>query len=156
MGNQRLERQLRQINRLFDRTNEAVFSDIELRSHWARYLCVLCAGFLENALKEVLTTYASKKAHPHVANFVGRALSGILSPRAHTFVETLEKFDRTLASQLEGFISMNGRADAINSIVGNRHAIAHGSTSSITIVQLRGYMSKALEVVEHLEELVRN
>jgi len=37
---------------LIKRTNEVAKGDIELQSHWAKYICVLCSGLLENAIQE--------------------------------------------------------------------------------------------------------
>ena len=50
MENQELSRQLQRLNYLFKQTNAATRDDFELRAHWAKYLCVLSAGFLENAI----------------------------------------------------------------------------------------------------------
>lgn len=44
---------------LFSRVNE--FSgDLELQSHWARYLCVRVSGFIETSIRSILSEYARK------------------------------------------------------------------------------------------------
>ncbi len=41
---------------LFSRVNE--FSeDLELQSHWARYLCVRVSGFIETSIRSILSEY---------------------------------------------------------------------------------------------------
>jgi hypothetical protein len=46
----------------------------------------------------------------------------------------------------------DGRRDAINSIIANRHQIAHGETSRITLLRLKDYFSKAVQVLEFIED----
>ena len=36
--------------------------DIDLQAHWARYLCILVSGFLENSISTIYIEYAKKKA----------------------------------------------------------------------------------------------
>ena len=45
----------------------------------------------------------------------------------------------------------NGRKDAIDSIMSNRHLIAHGKDSTISLVRVSEYLKKSVEVVEFLE-----
>ena len=69
MRNRELSSQLDSLTSLLDSTDSATGGDIELIGHWGRYLCVLTAGFLENALAEVYSEYVSRAASPQVANF---------------------------------------------------------------------------------------
>ena len=57
MKNQEVSRQLQRLQSLIKRTNAASRGDIEMQAHWAKYLCVLSAGFLENALKEIYAEF---------------------------------------------------------------------------------------------------
>ncbi|MGA9453625.1 MAG: HEPN domain-containing protein [Verrucomicrobiia bacterium] len=54
-------------------------------------------------------------------------------------------------SDLELFLESNGRKDAIDSVMNNRHQIAHGKNSGITIARVRGYLDKAEEVLNFIE-----
>lgn len=47
----------------------------------------------------------------------------------------------------------NGRlADAVNSVVANRHLIAHGRNVGITYVRIKDYFASVLKVVELIDE----
>jgi hypothetical protein len=50
MRNRDLARQKQVLDELIAKTRNATGGDVEMQSHWAKYLCVLVAGFLENAL----------------------------------------------------------------------------------------------------------
>lgn len=124
---------------------------LELQAHWARYLCVLAAGFLENALSEVYSNYAKSAANAQVSNYVEAALRQIKNPKAGRFINTARAFDRSWEESLVTFIETDGRKDAIDAIMANRHLIAHGKDSGISLVRVKSYLKKSIEVVEFIE-----
>ena len=124
---------------------------IELRAHWARYLCVLASGYLENALKEIYGRYARSRSDPAIANYVERSLNRIQNPKAKRFVETASAFNKEWEESLRSFLELDGKKEAIDAIISNRHRIAHGQDSTITLAQVRDYLAKSEEVVEFIE-----
>lgn len=124
---------------------------LELQAHWARYTCVLSSGFIENALKEVYARYARSCSNPAVANYVESTLSKIQNPKASRFVEVARLFNKDWAESLNAFLESDGRKDAIDAIMANRHLIAHGKDSGITLVRLNEYLSKSVQVIEFIE-----
>lgn len=141
-----------QKQRLESLLSEAGNFQAELQAHWARYLCVLTAGFLENALANVYSTYAKACANPLVANFVESVLFGIQNPKASRFLETARKFNPTWEEDLSTFLQTGGRKDAIDAIMSNRHLIAHGKDSGISLVRVKDYLKKSIEVIEFMEK----
>lgn len=124
---------------------------LELQAHWARYLCVLVAGFLENSLSEVYSRYAKTCANAQVSNYVEAVLGKIQNPKSGKFLDTARAFDRSWEEGLAAFIDADGRKDAIDSIMANRHLIAHGNDSGISLVRVKEYFTKSIEVVEFIE-----
>lgn len=124
---------------------------LELQSHWARYICVLASGFLENALKDVFSRYARASSNPLVANFVDTQLASVQNPKSSKFVEVAGAFNKNWVQDLEDFLSLDGRKDAIDSIISNRHLIAHGKDAGITLARVKDYLAKSVQVIEHLE-----
>lgn len=122
-----------------------------MRSHWAKYLCVLSAGFLENAIEEVYGDFVRNASSKPVADYTTSILSKIQNPNSTKFIETARSFKQEWATALESYVNDNGRREAINSIMKNRHEIAHGKYSGITIVQIKQYLDKAVEVIEFIE-----
>lgn len=146
-----LRRQVAQINDLIARVPTATGGDLELQAHWARYLCVLAAGFLENALFETYSSVVYAGASPAVASFAASRLENISNPKASRFVETARAFKPNWADELETFLADDARKDAIDSIMANRHLIAHGKQSGITIARLRAFFDRSVAVVEFIE-----
>ena len=127
--------------------------DIELIGHWGRYLCVLTAGLLESSLQEVYGEFVSGAASPQVTSFAMSQLRRISNPKANRFVETARRFNPVWATELEVFLDEDGRRrrNAIDSIMSNRHQIAHGGNAQISVGRVREYLPSCVEVVEFLE-----
>ena len=151
MKNRELSRQLQVLKNLFGKVKDLPDEDIEIISHWAKYLCVLSAGFLENSLSEVYIDFSARAASPHVANFARESLSRIQNPRADRFIQVTSSFNKSWGDNLTSFFEENGRTEAVNAIMTHRHKIAHGQTSDISYHRLRDYFDKAVEIVEFIE-----
>ena len=152
MRNRELNKQRDVLESLFRRTSEASKGDIEIQSHWAKYLCVLIAGFLENALSQLYSEFCHNAASEPVARFAEKVLNRIQNPKITRFVETASSFKKSWGEDLETFAEDRGRKEAINSNMTQRHRIAHGKSSDITIARVREYYERALELLEFVED----
>jgi hypothetical protein len=146
-----LTRQLTRLNWLIDNTRHASNDQLELQAHWGRYLCVLVAGFLENAIGEIFSDYARHAANEWVANYVASVVLKIQNPNAERFITVARAFNPKWGEDLKTFLDDNGRKDAIDAIMANRHLIAHGGDSGITVVRVKEYLQKSVEAVEFME-----
>lgn len=155
MNNRELSRQHDQLSRLFDKTKDFVDKDIgiDVIAHWTKYLCVLCAGFLENSLSEIYSDYSSRAANNKVANFSRVSLERINNPKTEIFLRVTNHFDQAWGTSLEAYVEENGRKQAIDSIMSHRHRIAHGKDSDITLHRLSDYYKKSIEVITFIEKL---
>ncbi len=152
MKNREINRQLQALNDLLKKTDEATKGSLELQSHWAKYVCILSSGLIENSLKEVYSEFVKNASSQPVANYTCSILKKVQNPKATRFVETARMFKVEWANELECHMEEEGRADAINSIMSNRHLIAHGKSSGITLTRVKEYLGKAIEVIEFIEE----
>ena len=116
--------------------------------------CLLCAGFLENIIFELYGDYVRRTSSKPVADYAISALAKVQNPNAQRFFETAHKFRADWGVDLNSYMNSDGRREAINSIMKNRHEIAHGRNSGITIVQIRNYLDKAIEVAEFIENQI--
>jgi hypothetical protein len=88
MRSRALSSQHQRLQWLLDQARLFNSEQFELQAHWARYLCVLAAGFIENALTEVYSTYARSSASPSVSNYVEATLGKIQNPKSSRFLQT--------------------------------------------------------------------
>lgn len=146
-----LVREYDRIRQLLAKTDSASDGDLELQSYWAQYVCIRVAGFMENALAEVYSEYARVSSNQNVRSFVSGTVSKIQNPNAQRVLEIARKFSVEWSDELESFLASEGRRDALNSIMSNRHQIAHGRDSDITIPRVKDYLKKCVEIVDFLE-----
>jgi len=153
--NTELTRQIQYIKRLSKSTTESTNSNLELQGHWGKYLCILAAGFLENAISEIYTDLAKNSSSPQVYSFTSKMLQKINNPKSSKFVETAYAFKKEWGEELEKYFSDNPQnKTAIDSIMANRHRIAHGKTATISVVQLNQYLDGSIKVLEFIENQI--
>ena len=125
---------------------------LEMQGHWARYVCILSAGYVENSVRFIYGQYVSKNSYNRaVIRYAKKQLDGVQNPRPEKLVQIAASFDDKWGRDLETHLSQDNRSDALNAIMSNRHLIAHGRSSNITVGQISLYLRKVVEVVEFME-----
>lgn len=127
--------------------------DDELRSHIAKYLCVLCSGFIENSIYHTFSDIAQKSCPPSV---VLTYTKGQLFKVQNTNTEKIKEITRSFnpdwwENGLREYMQAESRGSAINYILKDRHNIAHGRDSEITIEKLEEYLKKTVDVIRYIE-----
>jgi hypothetical protein len=152
VNNAELNRQLQRLTHLLSRAKD-LQGDFELLGHWGRYMCVLAAGFLENAVKELYGDRARRSASPEVESFVLRTLERVQNPNATRFFEIASSFSAQWGKDLDTMLDDDSsrRRSAVNSIMSNRHLIVHGKNSDISVGRVREYLDASLEILDLIE-----
>lgn len=146
MRNKEVERARRRLDALFARVS-TLSGDAELQSHWARYLCVLASGFIESSVREILSEYTKTKSHPRVLSYVEQQLRRFQNPNMEAILQLVGAFDPEWRSELDE--ATEGEvAAAVNSIVTNRHGIAHGRTIGLSYVIMHQYYLSSIKLLE--------
>lgn len=144
-----IHRQQQRLDELFDKASS--LPDAELQSHWCRYLCVLVSGFLENAVEQCLAAYCQKRSDGNVSNYVQNKLHGFQNPKMGVILELFGSFNQEWKTDLEQ--ATEGQlSDSVNSVVGNRHKIAHGESVSLSMSSMTRYYADAIKVVDLLQK----
>ncbi len=147
MQNQSLQNQLAEINSLIAM---APADDI-MRIHWGRYMCILVAGFMENALQTIYSDYVAISANDNVASYANARILRIRNPNASTFIATARAFNSIWGDELSSFINGNQRKDALDAVMSNRHSAAHGRQSTISVEQVSAHLPKCVEIIDFIE-----
>jgi hypothetical protein len=150
-GRVQITREKQRLADTFKRAS-ALKGDAELSSDMARYLCVLVSGFLEQVLIEVLLEHTRQRAHESVQNYVGRKLRKFTTANAQNITDLIGSFDPLWGEDLRKYL-IDEYKDAVDSVVNNRHAVAHGRAIGITMSGVQKYYEKVVEVVDHITEL---
>lgn len=124
--------------------------DLQLQADLARYLCVLVAGFIEQTTRHILGDYAVRKAHPHIARYVEGQLERFTNANTQRLLDVVGSFDPEARKRLEAAVS-GERKDAIDSVVANRHEIAHGRNVGLTLIRIGTYYRHVVDTIQLVE-----
>ena len=94
--------------------------------------------------------YPRRAANPNVARYVQSRVLKIQNPKSAKFVDVARSFNKTWGDDLGAFME-DGRKETIDAIIANRHQIAHGGDSGITVARVSDYLRKSISVIEFIE-----
>ncbi len=147
-----LRRQSDKIIHLIDEAERLLVDEEEMQSHLAKYICILCSGFLENVVKIIYSDYAKNiTTSEAIISFISNNLNSINNPNSERLRGIAKSFNIAWERDLNAFMIAEDRNTTINYIMKERHSIAHGKDSEITLRRIREYHLKSLEVATFIE-----
>lgn len=126
--------------------------DLELQGQWARYLCVRTSGFIEEAVRIILSEYADKRAGDAVARYVAARLDRFTTANKNNIGEELTRFNPEWATRFNTHVVDNLQG-SLNSVISNRHRIAHGRDVGLSYARMKDYYEDVVEVVALLDDI---
>jgi hypothetical protein len=128
----------------------AAVTDNHTQADMARYLCVLVSGFMEQATRHIYGEYVRARSSPQVSRYVERQLEGFMNANASKLCQITGAFAGQWGKDLEGYLA-GQRKDALDSIIANRHQIAHGRDVGLTYITMKDYYDEARDIVAYRE-----
>jgi len=125
----------------------------ELEAEYARYLCVLACGFLEKAVAEIIVGYASSRTARPVLSFIESSVRRLGNLDKERLLSVVGSLDAGWRTELDAFI-VDEKKEALNSVVGLRHNIAHGGDGRISLGQVQKYWVQIQAIVEKVADLI--
>ena len=150
-GKPEVDRLRQQLDATFKRARKLA-GEPELQSDFARYLCVLVSGFLENAIFELLMEYVRRHSDERVQPHVERRLRRITNLKTERLLDLFGSFDPDWRRHLEGVV-VDEFKDAVDGIVDLRNQIAHGRQVGVTMVRVQDYYGRIGVVIEKVSAL---
>jgi hypothetical protein len=132
-------------------------SDSEVKAHWAKYVCVLVSGYIEQSVKEILLEHAESKSSPRIVSYVTRTWPSSKNMACTAISEILQHFDVDWQKSFDDWSSKDERKKEINEIISWRNNIAHGkesSTNNVTINSVGIKFNTACSLIDFLEGVV--
>jgi hypothetical protein len=130
-----------------------ISSEAEVQAHWAQYLCVRVAGLIETAIAMLLTDYCESRCTPELQRYLRSNLGRFQNANPEKIKQLLSSFNGDWGADIESFWEER-RKGSITSIFNNRHLIAHGKASSITVGRLQPWYDDAKEVLEFVRAIL--
>lgn len=125
----------------------------DVQADYARYLCVLVTGFLEQAVVRVVLDYVNALGDPSLNRYVAETLRRPGSMHAPDILRLVGSFNEDWQTQLAEKLT-NRHREAIGSVYASRNKIAHGEDVDLAYRQVRGDYDLVLEAIRFLEETV--
>lgn len=150
-GRAEVQRQKQKLDAIFQRVVGAQ-PEAEVLSDFARYLCVLVAGFLEQAVIEIVLDHVRTHSQVSIQRHLGQRLRRFTNAKAQRVVDLLGSFDPDWRLDLEGYL-VDEHKDAVDSIVDLRNTISHGRSAEVTIARVQEYYGRVKHVVDHIADL---
>ncbi len=151
-GLQEVSRMKQRLDDTFERIKTIDPGSLELQKDFARYLCVLVSGYVERAIAQIVQEHARRNGSPTLQKFVEAKTNRFTNAKTGKIMNFLGSFDKDWHQEIERYLA-EGSGEAIDSVVSNRHQIAHGGDSQITYSQIRDYYTRAQELVNRVERL---
>lgn len=116
----------------FDRYHAAIsyipLGQERIQDDLRRYLCLRCAGFLEQLVFECLTRYLDAKAGGPALEFAKSYFPYAPNLNAESFTKLMARFGADHRTRFEAFLSPTNR-DSLNDLASVRNPIAHGEVA---------------------------
>jgi hypothetical protein len=151
-GRAEVSRLKRRLDATFSRIPQAS-ADIEVQADYAKYLCVLVSGFLENAIVALALDFAEQRSSPEVAAFVERQLQYWTNPNTDKICTLLGAFSSQWGTKALAFL-IDERKESVNSLVALRHKIAHGESVGTSLSQVKAHYATIVSVVGFIADLL--
>ena len=140
------------IDNLFKKV--ALFEELEIKSEWSKYLCILVSGFIEESLRVLLEKYCENKASANIQKFVGNQIDDITNCKTEKIKRILLEFSSDWANEFTNKINDQIKT-SIDNVVENRHKIAHGKSIGMSYHNILSYYNNVKKAVEILEETIK-
>ena len=150
IGRVKVASMTQQLDACFARTN-SIPEDGQLRSDFAKYLCVLVSGYIERAVVALVNEYARSQSTPSVTRYVERN-ARVSNPKVEKIKQLLGMFSSEWYEDIEIYV-IDERKDAVDSIVDLKNSIAHGDSVGVTINRVRDYYAQVKLVIEYIADL---
>lgn len=151
-GRAEVGRQRQHLDTTFSRAGR-LDADAELLSDFARYLCVLVSGFVEQATIELLIEYARLHADPRVQRHVEQSVRRLSNLNAQRLIDVVGAFDPEWREEMEAFI-VNEYKSALDGIVALRNQVAHGIHVEVTLPRVNEYYMRIKQIVDRVADLL--
>jgi hypothetical protein len=138
------------LDALFLKT-KALDGDPELIAHWSRYLCVLVSGFVEASVRTIVADYVNSRSAPEVAHFAGQRLRSFINAKMEKILDLVGEFGTDYRTRLEQIVEGELK-DAVDSVVSNRHQIAHGQDVGIGFGTVTKYYERVVKAIDAIEK----
>ena len=129
--------------------------DDEIKSMLTQYLCIRVSGLLETFIKCRISDYALGRVPKEVKRFISGKFKDITNLRSEKLLNVLDSFSNDWFIDFNEHINDNAQQKtSLDSVVTNRHNIAHGQHQNISFKSMEQYYEDVKAVISKLELII--
>ena len=152
-GRQQIAAYKARLDAVFERGSESGrVSDLETSADFAKYLCVLVSGYLEKSIAEILLQHTRRNGSPTLQRFVESNIRNFTNVKCEKLKMLLGSFNPVWRDSCDALL-VDETKDALDSLVANRHLIAHGGSVGITYNRVETYYHHVQIVISKIVDL---
>ena len=130
--------------------------DDEVKSFLARFFCIRTSGLMEVFLKERISEYSRGKVPSVINRFLTSKFKDITNLKSSRLVDVLKSFSPDWADSFENYLEEHEQQkNSLDSVIAQRHSIAHGQPASVSVVSMTQYFEDVKNVVNYLDTVIR-
>ena len=134
----------------------SLIDDVEVKSSLVKLLCVRTSGLLEVFLKTRISEYSKGKVPKEINHFLTQKFKDITNLKSTKFNDVLASFSSEWSSAYMTFLNENEQIkSSLDSIIAQRHSIAHGQSCGIAERSMLQYYGDILSLVRFLDSIIR-
>lgn len=138
------------------KTKIGTLDDEEVKSLLVKLFCVRVAGLLEVFLKTRISEYSKGKVSPEISRFMTTKFKDITNLKSSKFLEVLTSFSIDWSDKFSNYLGEHEQEkSSLDSIIAQRHNIAHGHSSGIGSVSMAQYYEDVKHIVSFLDSVIR-
>lgn len=129
--------------------------DEEIRSMLTQYLCIRVSGLLEIFIKCRISDYALGRVPKEVNRFISGKFKDITNLKSSKLEIVLDSFSNVWSEKFCNHIKENAQQKtSIDSLITNRHNIAHGQTQNLTYKNMEQYYDDVKIIINKLDSII--
>lgn len=143
----------RLVDNAFRRFEVIPEDQLEARADFARYLCVVVAGFIERSVREIVVDHVRRHSRREIVGYVESQLLWFRNANSQKISDLLNSLSPDWKRTFDEFCADGGK-DAIDSTVANRNKIAHGDQVGVSYHRIRDWYADVVPVIEFMTDLL--
>ncbi|MBB3750384.1 hypothetical protein FHT44_002845 [Mycolicibacterium sp. BK634] len=126
--------------------------DLIVRGYLNHLAVIRLSGFIEKSVEHMVNGYLEENSSHRVLRYGQRQAARINNMNPAKLEQLLGSFDPSWEADLHAFLELDENRQTLGNLIGARHTLAHGGSTSVSSALLRTYHKIADEVIELLVE----
>lgn len=154
MNSQAALQLLNSIDQTISDINSVAGSSVLADSYFAKFLVVYISGIYEEIVESILIDFASRySSKQEVVEYVRSSVDrSFRNPNSANLIALIKGFGNQNWTMILN--SMTVGCTALNSIVANKNALAHGQAITTTLSEVKDYYKFSRPLIEKIDQLL--